>query len=66
MKSRIIERICDTTIYEILNIKCIKNNELRYYVIRTRRNSNKVYYKEEFKDERILLNLPLQIFNQKR
>ena len=31
MKSRVIERICDITIYEILNIRYVKN-ELRYYV----------------------------------
>ena len=33
MKNRIIKRICDITIYEILSIRCVKD-ELRCYMIK--------------------------------
>ena len=54
-KSRIINKICDITIYEILNIKYIKNNKLRYYVIKMLRRNNSKIYKKEYKNARIFI-----------
>ena len=56
-ENRVIDRICDITIYEISNIKYIKSNKLRCYITKMlKRNNNKVY-KKEYKDARISLNL---------
>ena len=41
-ESRVIDRICDITVYGVLSMRCVKNDELRCHVIRmSRRNSSR-------------------------